>query len=69
MDTVTPYWRALNMQLPPFNFPKPIYLIKDFDDSQRDHHGKYLGVWRGEDLRMIGKGLPRGGLLGANAHG
>jgi hypothetical protein len=49
-DTVTPYWRALNMQLTPFNFPKPSHLIKDFSDSQGDHSGKYLGVWRTDDL-------------------
>jgi hypothetical protein len=51
-DTVTPYWRALNFQIDPFNFPEPIRLIKDFADTQRDHHGKYLGVWRLDDLRL-----------------
>jgi hypothetical protein len=49
-DTVTLYWRALNMQLSPFNFPEPSHLIKDFSDSQRDHSGKYPGVWRTDDL-------------------
>jgi hypothetical protein len=49
-DTVTPYWRPLNMQLSPFNFPEPSHLIKDFSDSQGDHLGKYLGVWRTNDL-------------------
>lgn len=41
-DTVTPYWRALNMQLFPFNFPEPSHLIKNLSESQRDHSGKYL---------------------------
>lgn len=49
-DTVTPYWRALNFRIEPFNFPEPIRLIKDFADTQRDHHGKYLGVWRTDEL-------------------
>jgi hypothetical protein len=50
-DTVTPYWRALNMQLSPFNFPQPIHLIKDFSDAQVNDQGKYLGVWCTDDLR------------------
>jgi hypothetical protein len=50
-DTVTPYWRALNMQLSPFNFPEPIYVIKDYSDAQRNDQGKYLGVWYTDDLR------------------
>ncbi|HEX3376787.1 MAG TPA: class I SAM-dependent methyltransferase, partial [Candidatus Acidoferrales bacterium] len=44
-DTVTPYWRALNMCLSPFNFPEPVHLIKDFSDTQQNDQGKYLGVW------------------------
>jgi hypothetical protein len=50
VDTVTPYWRALNMQLMPFNFPGPVHLIKDFSDTQQNHQGKYLGVWYTDDL-------------------
>jgi len=50
-DTVTPYWRALNMQLSPFNFPQPIHLIQDFSDAQVNDQGKYLGVWYTDDLR------------------
>lgn len=50
-DTVTPYWRAINLQLPPFNLPPPTDLIKDFSHSQRNDQGKYLGVWRVGDLR------------------
>ena len=50
-DTVTPYWRALNMQLSPFNFPQPIHLIQDFSDTQVNDQGKYLGVWYTDDLR------------------
>jgi hypothetical protein len=50
IDTVTPYWRALNMQLPPFKFPEPIELVKDFSELQKNDRGKYLGVWRFDNL-------------------
>ncbi len=50
-DTVTPYWRALNMQLSPFNFPQPLHLIQDFSNAQVNDQGKYLGVWYTDDLR------------------
>ena len=49
-DTVTPYWRALNLQIQPFNFPKPLTLIKDFSDSQGFDQGKCLGIWRADSL-------------------
>jgi hypothetical protein len=49
-DTVTPYWRALNMQLSPLNFPEPIHIIKDFSDVQINDKGKYLGVWHTADI-------------------
>jgi hypothetical protein len=45
IETVIPYWRALNMQLPPFGFPEPIELIKDFSEVQKNDQGKYLGIW------------------------
>lgn len=38
-------WRSVNLQLPPFNFPPPLKLIVEDEDS-----GKCLGVWRLEDL-------------------
>lgn len=45
-DTVTPYWRAINLERPPFNLPEPISMIKDHSDWQKNDRGKYLGVWR-----------------------
>ncbi len=51
-DTVTPNWRPLNMEVAPFCFPPPLYLVKDFADSQLDHVGKHLGVWRLADLPL-----------------
>ena len=38
-------WRSLNLQLPPFSFPKPLKLIVEDEGL-----GKCLGVWRLEDL-------------------
>lgn len=52
-DTVTPYWRAISLQLPPYNLPPPSHLIKDFSQSQRNDQGKYLGVWRIADFGSI----------------
>jgi SAM-dependent methyltransferase len=53
IDTVTPYWRALNLEIAPFNLPKPLLLIKDFSADQRNDQGKYLGVWRTADLQRF----------------
>lgn len=50
VDTVTPYWRPLNLEIAPFNFPKPLFSIRDFSATQRNDQGKYLGVWRATDL-------------------
>jgi Methyltransferase domain len=38
-------WRSVNLQLSPFNFPKPLKVI--VEDAEL---GKWLGVWRLEDL-------------------
>lgn len=38
-------WRSVNLELPPFNFPRPLKLIVEDGES-----GKCLGVWRLEDL-------------------
>jgi 2-polyprenyl-3-methyl-5-hydroxy-6-metoxy-1,4-benzoquinol methylase len=38
-------WRRVNLELPPFNFPRPLKLI--VEDAEL---GKCLGVWRFEDL-------------------
>jgi len=45
------WWRPLNLQLPPFDFPAPIRLLPDRvvvpDDQYAD---KSIGVWRLSDL-------------------
>lgn len=53
-DTVTPYWRALNFELAPFNFPPPMRLLQDSAEGHKNDQGKYLGVWRGEDVAGSG---------------
>ena len=50
-DTVMPYWRALNLQLPPYNLPPPLRIVGDFSSLQAAHEQKYQGVWRISDLR------------------
>ena len=52
-DTVTPYWRALNLQLAPYNLPPPLRIVGDFSPLQAAHEQKYQGVWRIGDLREI----------------
>lgn len=42
-------WRKLNLELPPFNFPKPLALIEE-DVPFAGEHGKHLGLWLLEDL-------------------
>lgn len=46
-------WRPLNLVLPPFNFPKPIKLIKEgcIEDNNQ-FEDKCLGLWRMSDLSL-----------------
>lgn len=43
VDTVAPYWRALNMTL---FLGEPERLVRDYSDGQKNDKGKHLGVWR-----------------------
>ena len=52
IDTVTPYWRAINLQAPPFGFPPPLRVIRDYSDEQVNDQGKHLGVWRCSELKV-----------------
>ena len=46
-------WRAVNLQIPPFNFPTPLELI---DEKCTQGHGKFkdkhLGLWKVEDIEL-----------------
>ena len=45
-DILTGQWRPLNLQLHPFNFPKPIKLI-----IESPERGRSMGLWRLKDLK------------------
>lgn len=42
-------WRLLNLELPPFNFPKAFALIEE-DVPYECERGKHLGLWRLDDI-------------------
>jgi hypothetical protein len=44
------WWRALDFQQPPFNFPAPERIIDEQTTHQFDNPAKSLGLWRFEDL-------------------
>lgn len=47
------FWRPLNMQLPPFNFPPPLKLINEDCTEQRGQYAdKCLGLWRLDDIEI-----------------
>lgn len=41
-------FRPVNLMRPPFNLPKPIELLDDFDGMNRN--GKHLGLWRVDSI-------------------
>lgn len=45
------FWRPLNMQLPPFNFPQPMLLINEgCTEGGGQYRDKCLGLWRLQDI-------------------
>ncbi len=50
-DTVNGHWRTLNLEIAPFNFPKPLQLI---NENCTEKNGKYkdksLALWKITDL-------------------
>lgn len=44
-------WRKLNLELPPFNFPRPLALIEE-DVPFEWERGKHLALWFLEDLNI-----------------
>ena len=47
------FWRTLNLELPPFNFPKPLRLINE-NCTERDgqYSDKSLGLWHLNDINI-----------------
>lgn len=44
-------WRPLNLEKPPFNFPKPILLINEnCSEGGREYSDKSLGLWSFENI-------------------
>jgi len=44
-------WRPLNLQQAPFNFPKPLKLIKENCKHDKRYPDKSLGLWKIEDIK------------------
>ncbi len=44
-DIITGDWRAINLQLPPYNLPAPVRLI-DEECPEEQYRDKRLGLWR-----------------------
>ena len=51
LDLTGVTWRAINLELPPFNFPKPHYLLDEKCTEGGGLFGdKCLGLWKVQDL-------------------
>jgi hypothetical protein len=50
-DIPSGFWRSVNLQMPPFNFPPPILLIDEWvpPDNLRSAN-KRLGLWKVSDV-------------------
>lgn len=54
IDIATGQWRVLNLQLPPFNFPKPLKLINEgCTEEEGEYSDKCLGLWKISDSMVI----------------
>lgn len=46
-------WRPLNMELPPYNFPKPVYLINEqCTEDDNIYSDKSLGLYKISDIKV-----------------
>jgi hypothetical protein len=50
IDVVTGEWRPLNLQIPPFSFPKPLLLVDEDPTDKKDIADKHMALWRVGDL-------------------
>lgn len=51
-DIATGQWRALNLELAPFGFPKPLRVInEECTESEGAYRDKSLGLWKVSDIR------------------
>jgi hypothetical protein len=46
-------WRLLNLEKPPFNFPKPLQLLNEqCSEGGYQFRDKSLGLWRVQDIHI-----------------
>ncbi len=53
-DIVTGDWRPINLTLPPFNFPAPLFIQEESYNPQFkvDNRGKAIALWKISDLNL-----------------
>ena len=57
-DLGSGFWRPLNLQLPPFNFPPPIILINEnCTEENGQYSDKSLALWHLDDIKMTSNRL------------
>lgn len=51
-DITTGDWRPINLEIPPFRFPRPLFILTEpFEKKfERENKGKVLGIWRLNEL-------------------
>lgn len=53
LDIIAGQWRPLNLQKPPFNFPKPLFIINENCTEQNGlYNDKSLGLWKLDDIAL-----------------
>ncbi|WP_193197366.1 class I SAM-dependent methyltransferase [Nostoc sp. MG11] len=51
-DIVTGDWRAIDLQLPPYNFPDMLEIIDEETTERKDYKQKSLGLWKLSDIEL-----------------
>lgn len=51
-DIVTGDWRAIDLQLPPYNFPNMLEIIDEEATERKDYKQKSLGLWKLSDIEL-----------------
>ena len=52
-NIITGDWRTINLELPPFNFPKPeVLIVENCPQAKGLYEDKSLALWRLDDLMI-----------------